>query len=175
MSDRCSTRTDRDAWLKCHFTLLAKIPPSRAYPISLTTLGDHIRKRRLDVKLLQKDVAEILGVDTMTVNNWERNRCGPKLYLFPKIVQFLGYNPFPAEPKTKIGEEIQAYRLMHGLSQKKLAKLLRIDPTTLARWEKGTSKPGSRLRKRLAELLGSSADGVLQKTPTATDRGSLLH
>jgi hypothetical protein len=48
---------------------LAKIPPSRAYPVSLNNIRDHIRKRRLDVKLLQKDVAAILSVDTMTVNN----------------------------------------------------------------------------------------------------------
>jgi DNA-binding XRE family transcriptional regulator len=110
--------TNRVALLKCHFTLLAKIPPSRAYPVSLTTLGDLIRKRRLDVKLLQKDVAAILGVDTTTINNWERNRCKPRLYLFPRIVQFLGYSPFPIATKHTIGEEIKVYRLMHGLSQK---------------------------------------------------------
>ena len=107
------------------------------------------------MKLLQKEVAVILGVDTTTINNWERNRCKPRLYLLPKIVQFLGYNPCPVAENPSIPEAIKAYRLMHGLSQKKLAKVLRIDPTTLARWEKGTSKPGAALRKRLAELLGS--------------------
>jgi transcriptional regulator with XRE-family HTH domain len=136
LSDLSKTRTNRDALLKCHFTLLAKIPPSGAYPVSLTTLGDHIRKERLDMRLLQKDVAKVLCVDTMTVNNWERNRCLPRLYLFPKIVQFLGYDPFPTEAKHTIGEAIRVYRLMRGLSQKRLAKILCIDPTTLARWEK---------------------------------------
>jgi len=72
-----------------------------------------------------------------------------------------------------LSEALKAYRLMHGLSQKKLAKFLGIDPTTLARWEKRTSKPGAMLSRRLARLLGSSAGGVLQKTPTATGRGSL--
>jgi len=89
-----SFHRDRDAlpagmkWsggLICHFTLLAKRPTSRAYPVSLNTLGDHIRTRRLDLKLLQEDVAAILSVDTMTVNNWERNTCQPRLYLFPRI------------------------------------------------------------------------------------------
>lgn len=154
---------DRDALLKCHFTLSAKRPSSRAYPVSLVTLGDHIRKRRLDMKLLQKDVAEMLDVDTMTVNNWERNRCQPRLYLFPRIVQFIGYNPSPTEPKPTIGEEIKAYRFMHGLSLKKLAKMLGVDPTTLTRWEKGASNPGSRLRKRVAGLLGSSTSGISQE------------
>jgi transcriptional regulator with XRE-family HTH domain len=164
---------NRDALLKCHFILFAKIPPSRAYPVSITTLGDHIRKKRLDAKLLQKDVAGILGVDTMTINNWEKNRCNPRLYLFPKIAQFLGYNPFPTEAKHTIGEAIRAYRLTHGLSRKKLANVLRIDPTTLARWENGKSKPGALLKRRLAKFLDISDDGILQKTPTATDRGPL--
>jgi transcriptional regulator with XRE-family HTH domain len=160
LKDRLRTHTNRDALLKCHFTLLAKIPPSRAYPVSLTTLGDHLRRRRLDVKLLQKDVAGILGVDTTTINNWERNRCQPRLPLFPKIAQFLGYSPFPTEAKHTIGQAIRAYRLMHGLSQKKLARALRIDPTTLARWEKGRSKPGPALRKRVAVFIGSSDDAL---------------
>jgi transcriptional regulator with XRE-family HTH domain len=116
-------------------------------------LGDHIRRRRLDVKLLQKEVAAMLGVDTMTVNNWERNRCKPRLYLFPKIVQFLGYNPFPTNENPSIIEAIKAYRLTHGLSQKKMARQFCIDPTTLARWEKGRSRPGALLKRRLAGLL----------------------
>lgn len=138
---------------QCHFTLLAKIPPSRAYPVSLDTLGDHIRKKRLDVKLLQKAVANIRGVDTTTINNWEGNRCKPRLYLFPKIVEFLGYAPFPSKNEPTISEAIKAYRLMHGLSQKKLANVLRIDPTTLARWEKGKSTPSWKLSQRLFACL----------------------
>jgi transcriptional regulator with XRE-family HTH domain len=101
------------------------------------------------VKLLQKDVAAILGVDTMTVNNWERNRCRPRLYLIPKIGQFLGYNPFRTNQNSSIGESIKAYRLKNGLSQKKLAKLLRIDPTTAARWEKGKANPSKKLVDRV--------------------------
>ena len=144
---------DKGSLLKCHVTLSAKKPLSGAYPVSLTTLGDHIRKRRLDLNLLQKDVAIMLVVDTTTINNWERNRCQPRLYLFPRIAKFLGYSPFPTEAKTTIGEAIRAYRLMHGLSQKKMAKSLGIDPTTLTRWEKGKGRPGNKLHKRLVEML----------------------
>jgi DNA-binding XRE family transcriptional regulator len=110
------------------------------------------------VKLLQKDVAGILGVDTTTINDWERNRCKPKLHLIPKIVRFLGYSSSSSNEEPKLIEAIKAYRLTHGLSQTKLAKILRIDPTTLARWENGRSKPGTTLRKQLAGLLGSPVD-----------------
>ena len=115
----------------------------------------------------------MLGVDTTTINNWELNRCKPKLYLMPNIVRFLGYNPFSTNENASIIEEIKAYRLMHGLSQKKLAKALRIDPTTLARWERGKSKPGTKLRNQLTNLLGSSTEAISKRTPTATGQGSL--
>jgi transcriptional regulator with XRE-family HTH domain len=93
-------------------------------------------------------------VDTITINNWERNRCQPKLYLIPKIVEFLGYSPLPTEAKHTSGGGVRAYRLMHGLSQKKLAKILKIDPTTVARWENGKSRPRERLRKRFGAAVG---------------------
>ncbi len=112
------------------------------------------------MKLLQKDAAGILGVDTTTINNWERNRCQPKLYLIAKIVQFLGYSPFANKEKYSISEAIKAYRLRHGLSQKKFAKILGIDPTTLARWEKGKSTQTKKLGKRLVDLLNGPDFGV---------------
>ena len=93
----------------------------------------------------------------MTVNNWERNRCQPRLYLFPKIAQFLGYSPFPVSEDPPIIAAIKAYRLIHGLSQKRLAKILGIDPTTLARWEKGKATPSKKLSERLLDLLGTKA------------------
>lgn len=98
-------------------------------------------------------MAGILGVDPMTVNNWERDRYKPKIYLTPRIVQFLGYNPFSTNGEHIFSEAIRTYRLMHGLSQKSLAKVLRIDPTTLARWESGKATPSKKLGRRLAELI----------------------
>jgi len=51
----------------CHFEIKAKKPISNAYPEVLLTLGDHIRKKRLDLKLLQREAATIMSVDEMTV------------------------------------------------------------------------------------------------------------
>lgn len=110
------------------------------------------------MRLLQKDVAGILGVDTTTVFNWENNRCSPRLCLIPRIVMFLGYSPLPTGPKHTIGVEIMAYRVEQGLSQKKLAEALGIDPTTLARWESRKSLPRDRLWVRLAQYLQRPED-----------------
>jgi len=52
--------------------LRAKRPPNPAYPKELKTLGQQLRKRRLDLGLTQKQVAEIIGVTESSVYNWER-------------------------------------------------------------------------------------------------------
>jgi transcriptional regulator with XRE-family HTH domain len=59
----------------------------------LVTVGDHIRRRRLDLGLLQREVAERLGADAATITNWELNRTQPALRFLPAIVGFLGYPP----------------------------------------------------------------------------------
>ncbi|MHB9037748.1 MAG: helix-turn-helix domain-containing protein [Armatimonadota bacterium] len=56
-------------------------------------MGDHIRKRRLDLGLLQKDVAKILGVTEASVFYWETHRASPRGRYIPRIIEFLGYLP----------------------------------------------------------------------------------
>jgi transcriptional regulator with XRE-family HTH domain len=84
----------------CHATLKAQKPLPPAYPNSLKTLGDHLRKRRLDLSLRQKDVSEKLGVAEATVWYWEKNLTSPSLRYIPKIIKFLGYEPYDTMDKT---------------------------------------------------------------------------
>jgi DNA-binding transcriptional regulator YiaG len=133
--------------------LTAKKPENPAYPKELITLGDHIRKRRLDLGLRQKSLLVTLGVSESTVNNWEMNRYAPKTYLFPRIFAFLGYIPSPYDKKSdNIIEQIKLYRLTHGLSQKKFAKLVGVDETTVAKWERGEQEPSKSKTKNLLFL-----------------------
>jgi transcriptional regulator with XRE-family HTH domain len=74
----------------CGVTLRGRKPYPPAYPRELRTVGDRLRKRRLDLGLRQKDVARMLGVDEMTVNNWERKRTKPADRMLPKVKLFLG-------------------------------------------------------------------------------------
>ncbi|MHB9037749.1 MAG: helix-turn-helix domain-containing protein [Armatimonadota bacterium] len=52
-----------------------------------------MRKKRLDFGLFQKDVAQILGVSTPSVQYWETNRVFPCIASMSKIVKFIGYTP----------------------------------------------------------------------------------
>ena len=57
----------------------AKKPLDPAYPAVISTIGDHIRTRRLDLGLFQKEAADRIGVDTNTITNWELNRSEPRI------------------------------------------------------------------------------------------------
>jgi transcriptional regulator with XRE-family HTH domain len=131
-----------------HITLKTQKPLTSAYPKALNTIGDHLRKRRLDLELFQKDVAHILGVCDPSVYNWENNLAEPAIKYIPKIIEFLGYVPFDTSTLS-VGERIVVYRRLHGLSQKKLAHDLDIDPCTLRKWERDKRKPSESFIKDL--------------------------
>ena len=148
----------------CYLTLSAKRPPEKAYPKTLLSLGDHLRKRRLDLGLFQKDVAGAIGVDTTTIYNWENNRTSPPVRFIPKIIGFLGYELDGPKPVT-LGERIKSYRYLKGINQKELARQIGIDPTTLSRLERNRGRCFQSVLRRVAAFLhiqtGEHTDSVL--------------
>ncbi|MCX6634262.1 MAG: helix-turn-helix domain-containing protein [Acidobacteria bacterium] len=98
-------------------------------PTELNTLRDHIRLRRLGLKMLQKEVAEQLGVDKPSVFTWEANTASPEIRYMPAIIRFLGYNPLP-EADT-LGERIVRRRTSLGMTQEEAARRIGVDPGTL--------------------------------------------
>ena len=58
------------------------------------TLGERIRKRRLELQITQKQAAERLGINPWTVLNWEKDHTAPPMESMPAIIRFLGYDPF---------------------------------------------------------------------------------
>jgi len=108
-------------------------------PTELRTIGDHIRRKRLTLKLTQEQVGEKLGVTEASVYNWESDDSKPSVEPMRAIIEFLGYNPLPAA-KT-LGERLVRHRTSLGLSQSESAKRIGVDPGTLARWERDERKP----------------------------------
>ncbi len=122
-----------------HLTISASHPQKPGYPTALVTIGDHIRKRRLDLGLFQRQVAAQIGVDEAEIR-----------YL-PNIISFLGYNPWP-KPEG-FPDRLVLTRSIRGMSRVFFARLLGIDPSTLARWESGRRKPSGRHLDSLKLLL----------------------
>jgi len=121
----------------------------------LKTLGDHLRKRRLDLGLLQRDAARQLSINEMTLCNWETKRTSPQLRFIARIVAYLGYSPYQPQSDS-LGKRILAHRRFLGLSQKELAWQLGLDPSTLGRWESGKGKPSEVQQHALLDWLSGS-------------------
>lgn len=114
----------------------------------LETIGDHIKRARLDRDLTQRKVAELIGVSRDTVANWESGWVtDPEIRFGPAIISFLGY--VPLEALSTLPERVHVYRLICGFSQRKAAREIGVDPTTWMHWELGNVIPRIR-RPRLA-------------------------
>lgn len=115
------------------------------------TLGQHVRKRRLKLRLTQKQLAERIGVNPWTILNWEKGHTEPPIQSMPAIVRFLGYDPFP-EPHS-LPESLLAKRRAMGWSIKEAARQLGVDEGTWETWESGITAPKGRHRLLLDGFL----------------------
>ena len=91
----------------CSRTIVAQFPAISLYrrvlkaaPVSARTLGDHLRITRIDRKLTQAQVAQLMAVAHQTVRKWEANLTGITPAHRVKIIRFLGYDPFRNSRKS---------------------------------------------------------------------------
>ncbi|MBS1683240.1 MAG: helix-turn-helix domain-containing protein [Bacteroidetes bacterium] len=115
--------------------VVVKRPYGTGYPTDPKTLGDYLRRRRMELRLFQKDVAAIVGVSTDIVTLWENNQSDPTAKFVAKIIQFIGELP-PIFPDTFAGR-VKAYRYRHGLTHAQMGKLVGVDGSTIGAWEAG--------------------------------------
>lgn len=107
-------------------------------PTQPQTIGDHIRRRRLGLKLFQRDVADQLGVGQTSVFNWEGNRSGPEIRYMPAIIDFLGYDPF--RRRTRWPRSWSGSARDWGFRRKRRRGKLAL---ILPRWHAGSGENGS--------------------------------
>lgn len=50
---------------------------SKDYPENPQTLGQHLKRRRRELGLLQREVAKRMGIDTFIYHNWEMDKTAP--------------------------------------------------------------------------------------------------
>ncbi len=137
-----------------NMTVTYRIPLKSIALDETSPIGLHIKKKRLDLKLLQKAVALMVGVTEESIMHWETGRYPPQLQFYPGIIKFLGYNPYMMETGT-LGGKIKNYRVLNGLSHKKMGKLVGVDGATISTWETGKHEPQGPNLTRLNELLNN--------------------
>ena len=111
----------------------------------MPTVGEMIRKRRLDLGLRQIDAAKMIGCEEMSVVNWEKGRHSPT-----RQSPRQSFNPF--QDGDTLAHRFVSRRKELGITQRNFAVELGIDPSTLARWERGERKPKGRVATKIEDL-----------------------
>jgi len=145
---------------------------TRSFPISKQpeTLGQHLRKKRFDSGLRQSEAAQRLNISDRTLSCWECDRIVPAWAYQPRLIAYLGYDPFTGltPGKTKgnetprvaflspdaplsIGQKIRHFRLKSHKTLKQFASELGVSIKTLWGWETDRRQPSALCRKRIAE------------------------
>ena len=90
MRIRCKFSTNP----KLKLTIKRSEKHPKGYPARPRALGEKIRKHRMDLGLLQRDVAKFTGVATDTVTLWATGRTKPNSKNLRKIREFLNIKKF---------------------------------------------------------------------------------
>lgn len=117
------------------------------------TLGEHIRKRRLELGLTQKQAGARLGATAVTVLHWEKGQTEPRIEAMLGIICFLGYDPFP-EPRT-LSERLLAVRRTNGWTIKEAARQLGVDESTWGERERTGAISWKRYRLQLEHFFAN--------------------
>ena len=141
-------------------------------PKEPSTIGGHLRRRRLELGIHQSEAARRLKVSLVTLSKWERDKIYPAWAHQPTIAAYLGFNPFtnPAlgSPKSNksrdvailspnaslnIGQRIIKRALELRKNLQEIAKDLGVSPKTIWNWEANRRKPNATLEQRIERLL----------------------
>ena len=132
--------------------LNAKKLSPKGYPKEIKNIGDHIRKRRLDLNLTVEKAAQQMQTAHCNIHNWEQHRRRPHISSMPKIIEFLGYVPWKISCNT-LGQRIATYRRLFGLTQRQFASKIGTDRWAVDSWENDCYKPEKEQLEKLTEFL----------------------
>ena len=151
----------------CHVTLKGQKPLPHGYPAQPKTLGDQLRKKRMDLGLSQRALASQLGVSRTSIENWEGNEVKPARWMMTRIKEFLGLQI--SQTPASFAERLTTYRRGLGVSQEALARMIGVHKTTVVRWETGRRHPSKARLQKIGALLTEAADcpdATLADTPS---------
>ena len=118
------------------------------------SIGEHLKKRRQELQLRQRDVAKILGVSKESISDWETDETMMRAEYYPATITVLGYNPFLVDV-LNLAERLKNYRKSHDLSQEAIGKLIGVNEGTILRWETGKYIPQPSKLKLLEKILNT--------------------
>ena len=121
-------------------------------------MAKHIKRRRLELRLYQRQVADIIGVRVGTIYNWERG-VEPELIHMPAIIRFLGYNPLPIPQADDPLAQLRHYKTSNGMDFIRLGETMSKSHEQLADWLSGRHKPFRKSLDKIRAFLKSNGYG----------------
>jgi len=109
-------------------------------PTEPKTIGEHIKKRRLALHLLQADLAKRFGVHCGSIQSWEGGVTEPAIRHLQGIIEFLGYDPGPES--------------VSELTQVEVVRLAKVDAVRLWRYERNRLGTDTRFQQIREGLVG---------------------
>lgn len=126
------------------------------------TAGEKIKIARKEKKYTQKKLAELCGVATGTIQQYELNKRQPRYEQLCKIASILDIpitelvESYSMQLNCKImGTDIRWKREAQGLTQKELADFSGLDELTIQRYEDGKEQIDFEVLQKISKALGT--------------------
>jgi len=100
------------------------------------------------------ELAVILGVSETCIWGWETGRSLPLISVYPAIISFLGYVPFPTE-NLSFGKKLLLARQISGKTRRDLARIFKIGAQTIDDIENQNTIPKLKVYNILQSFIDS--------------------
>ena len=105
------------------------------------------------MKMSQEAVSLFMGINHKLLANWELRGAFPQFKYFPKIIEFLGYNPVKIDNPNSISGKVTLCCIYAGLTRIQLSHRLSIEIQELNDWEAGIKEPAQDVCANLESLM----------------------
>ena len=123
-------------------------PKHFRYPKEIITVGDEVRKARIDRGLTQHEVAEMIGVNRNAIYEMELNNRKLTIYALHKAYCFLGYIPTTLNiDESTLAGKMFIHRIINGFSLKEVGEKVGLDKSTISRFEIGKKVKRESIKK----------------------------
>lgn len=138
--------------------LRVELPDVQGVPHQLRTIGDHVRKRRVELGLRQKDVGDLVGAAKPTVAGWEARGMRPRPDVLARVVELLGYTPNAARSPEDLVKQLKTVRRHFRLPPAVAAEMIGVSVGAVWTWESGRRRPRGRSLDLLRRFLARSSE-----------------
>ena len=119
----------------CSFSIKAKIPSLSRVAIEPRTLGDYLRKTRLERGIQQQVLAKELEANSVYLSKWELNHTPVHPKYLNDVITFLGFIPKLKSTFDQLGTRTQIWRIENKTTLKVFAEMLNIPKEEILRLE----------------------------------------